>query len=1356
MKKLLSALLAFALCASLFAGVGFTAAAESDLDRYVNATGGSIAFDNDAEYPWVYDTISIGKYGASAGNVGVDSSSSTISATITFEEGQGIYFTWRASSQQKWDYLAFSIDGVEKARISGDFGPENRVFAVEAGEHVVSWTYVKDEAYSLYNDKGYIDEVHVGSYNASATDISAALNPAGDLTFENDAAEPWTAQNGFAASGNAGKSASGSAVTLRASLEESKVLCFNWGVSSEKNHDTLAFEVNGEEIAAISGEVAYPTAYTYTAPAAGEYVFRWIYAKDTLGSFGSDAGYLGDVRVTDYVATTSIMTVKNTSVAVGKTLKLTFATKPTGATSRAVTWESDNEAVATVDASGIVTGVSAGTANVTVTTVEGGFTSTSVITVTPFAGDYDYYVNTATGNDRNKGNTPNSPFRTMHAAYNAIYNNVPSGGSAKITLSGNAVVSEELRIFDKEINVVAASGATAAISRAGSYTGPLFRVAAGGRLRLGSTDENGGVVRIGGSSADAPCVLVDGGEFILYSGADIYGSNCRVSGAGVYVKSGSFTMLGGSITGQYSGRYGGGIYAEGGSVIISGGSVSGNSAGIYGGGAYIATDVEYSIDESVFSGNTAGEDFDEICYGEPPAAPEIIGVEDGAEYSLDEYPEGVSAVWSGDSATATLNGEPYEEDSKITEPGEYVLTVTDGYSVVTVCFRVWQPSHEAFWVEAFLSDNAAGETGWVSFDMNGNEEPVRYAVPEKPVAAAVYLAGKVYGYSEDGYFFTADLDAELEEGALRYSNTVWSDGPVISDYTVLDMTYDYLKRDMAVLLADDDNVRYVAIINRDGTIDHAFPVYDAAEQDETVSPLLMTIACSAEGYYYGISGGERAALWMLTGADEAGAYVSKLFDMECEAYYLQSMAFDLNTNTLYWAQCGLETGSIYRVDIEDEFLGYCGSPLGMDAELTALLFIFDIDTSEEYVTEDGRFTYTYLPEGGIEIAGYNFKNDGGDPLFPLYDEDTFLVEVPAQINGMDVLSIGKYAFRDRSVGEDPVAYMQIGKAVLPETIETIGYGAFRGCASMKEIEFGGQEHEIGDYAFYQCRSLTDVCIPWPTETIGYGAFSECTSLVKATVTGPTENFGDYIFYNVPENFELWGHWPSATYDYAIANNLTFRDIEPYEAPEIVGVNDGDVIILTESPEGVSPAWSGYAATATLDGEPYDEGTPITAPGEHVLTVTDGRSEVSVSFTIKEEYDTPAVSGVEDGGVYSEPVTLTWDVGEATLNGEPVENGAVVSEPGEYTLEVVNGDKATTVAFTVEQPAPPVLRGDMDKDGEITVADALKALRIAAKLVEETGEDIAIGDVDNDGEITVADALKILRVAAKLADQSSLQ
>jgi len=62
-----------------------------------------------------------------------------------------------------------------------------------------------------------------------------------------------------------------------------------------------------------------------------------------------------------------------------------------------------------------------------------------------------------------------------------------------------------------------------------------------------------------------------------------------------------------------------------------------------------------------------------------------------------------------------------------------------------------------------------------------------------------------------------------------------------------------------------------------------------------------------------------------------------------------------------------------------------------------------------------------------------------------------------------------------------------------------------------------------------------------------------------------------------------------------------------------------------------------------------------------------------------------------------------------------------------------------------------MRGDFDGDGEITVADALAALRIAARMAESSDEAIAIGDIDGDGEITVADALAILRVAAKMAD-----
>ncbi|MBO4934931.1 MAG: leucine-rich repeat protein [Clostridia bacterium] len=65
--------------------------------------------------------------------------------------------------------------------------------------------------------------------------------------------------------------------------------------------------------------------------------------------------------------------------------------------------------------------------------------------------------------------------------------------------------------------------------------------------------------------------------------------------------------------------------------------------------------------------------------------------------------------------------------------------------------------------------------------------------------------------------------------------------------------------------------------------------------------------------------------------------------------------------------------------------------------------------------------------------------------------------------------------------------------------------------------------------------------------------------------------------------------------------------------------------------------------------------------------------------------------------------------------------------------------------------PVAVKGDFDGDGEISVADALAALRIAAKLVAETPEAVETGDTDGDGHVTVADALAILRVAAKLIE-----
>ena len=72
------------------------------------------------------------------------------------------------------------------------------------------------------------------------------------------------------------------------------------------------------------------------------------------------------------------------SIVVGTTETLTAIVAPDNATNKNVTWTSSDEGVATV-ADGVVTAVAAGTATITATTVEGGFSATCTVTVTPVA-----------------------------------------------------------------------------------------------------------------------------------------------------------------------------------------------------------------------------------------------------------------------------------------------------------------------------------------------------------------------------------------------------------------------------------------------------------------------------------------------------------------------------------------------------------------------------------------------------------------------------------------------------------------------------------------------------------------------------------------------------------------------------------------------------------------------------------------------------------------------------------------------------------------------------------------------------------------------------------------------------------
>ena len=72
---------------------------------------------------------------------------------------------------------------------------------------------------------------------------------------------------------------------------------------------------------------------------------------------------------------------KSTSINVGSSETLTPTITPTTATNQNVTWKSSNTKIATVDSSGLITGIKAGKANITVTTIDGKKKATCKVTI---------------------------------------------------------------------------------------------------------------------------------------------------------------------------------------------------------------------------------------------------------------------------------------------------------------------------------------------------------------------------------------------------------------------------------------------------------------------------------------------------------------------------------------------------------------------------------------------------------------------------------------------------------------------------------------------------------------------------------------------------------------------------------------------------------------------------------------------------------------------------------------------------------------------------------------------------------------------------------------------------------------
>ena len=85
--------------------------------------------------------------------------------------------------------------------------------------------------------------------------------------------------------------------------------------------------------------------------------------------------------------------------------------------------------------------------------------------------------------------------------------------------------------------------------------------------------------------------------------------------------------------------------------------------------------------------------------------------------------------------------------------------------------------------------------------------------------------------------------------------------------------------------------------------------------------------------------------------------------------------------------------------------------------------------------------------------------------------------------------------------------------VIPNTVTSIGYGAFSECTGLTSVTIPEGVTSIGAAAFYLCTGLTSVTIPSGVTSISNRAFSDCSSLTSVTIPEGVTSIGQNAFYH---------------------------------------------------------------------------------------------------------------------------------------------------------------------------------------------------------------------------------------------------
>lgn len=139
------------------------------------------------------------------------------------------------------------------------------------------------------------------------------------------------------------------------------------------------------------------------------------------------------------------------------------------------------------------------------------------------------------------------------------------------------------------------------------------------------------------------------------------------------------------------------------------------------------------------------------------------------------------------------------------------------------------------------------------------------------------------------------------------------------------------------------------------------------------------------------------------------------------------------------------------------------------------------------------------------VFGKDYENMGLSLLEANGYSDSKTINIPGSItvDGIDfsVTSIGENAFRF-----SPLVVVDI-----PDTVRTIGMGAFSCCEKLRFVKMSKSTITIGAAAFCDCSSLKEITIPETVNTIQRCAFDSCVSLQSIIIPEKVEEIEGEAF-----------------------------------------------------------------------------------------------------------------------------------------------------------------------------------------------------------------------------------------------------